>query len=402
MRAILLACTVALSPLPCRYTVRDIGFVDLAGPDYVLRLHAGGDSRPRAAIDFEAESNLRFERVTGVGAPRWSLLAEDRTELVFADLDVSGRDLGAGAALERALGSPVLSRISNEAMDTFAFALIVEGNDGERNEALHDLVAEAQERLDQVADQLPRTIDWPLRTIVVGSDGREEERVLLWALGLQAKDFGPEDCALALAYGRGKLAGPVLIGAEIELRELLAQLVLVGESCECETNRAWADEPRLPLRWSDAQRAAASAALGFEPDSPMIKGEVARILARGPKDLADRPRDSIEALLFGYHETDLAGDALAAARGGAANAAGSPPPARTTDLRVVEAGEGDWGFADEPSKEAGAPLPVSPIPETVGSGVRVSLSVVLLLSGALALVLIVIGAVVLATRGREG
>jgi hypothetical protein len=400
VRKLLIACLV-VGVLPCRYTVRDLGFVDLSGPDYLLRLHADDESDRTPAADFEAESNLRFERVAATDGPRWSLVREGRPDLLLSGIETSLGDMGAAAALEHVLGSAVLTRISSDALDTFAFALIVEGSERGDNEALHDLVAEAEQRLDSVADQLPRRIDWPLRTIVVKAGDREQEAVLLWALGLDQEEFGPTDSAIALVYGRGKLAGPVLVGEELELREVLAQLVLIGESCECETNRAWADEPRLPLRWTDKQRAAASAALGFDPDSPMVKGEVARILARGPKDIVDRPRDSIEALLFGYQETDLGRDALAAARGGTPDAPASPVPERADDLRVVEAGEGDWGFADDGAVELTPAGPGQGEVPPSRPALKPSFSTLVLLGCAFALVLAVLGGIILLIRGRE-
>jgi len=411
----------------CRYTVRDLGFVDMRGADHVLRLHATAElqrtaAEALAAFDPEATSNVRFEATTTTGAVRWSLLREGRPELFLHVTDTDGGDLGADlgawAALDRALGSKTLERLSADTLDTFAFALVVEGSSKRANRALHALVVEAEERLMSVADQLPRRIEWPLRTVVIESDARETERVLLWALGLGPGELAPDAGALALVYGRGKLAGPVLSGDRLELREVLEQLVLIGESCECETQRAWTDEPRLPLRWADSQRAAAVASLGFDPDSPMVKGEVARILARGPRELEERPQAGIESLLFGYQETDLVRDALAAPRGGEVIASAAPPDERRSAVSVVGAGDGDWGFADDNggladddgsladsdgglADDDGAAAPPGHDP---GAGFAVTGSLLVLFGLAavfLAVLIAVVAGLVLKKRGRE-
>ena len=421
----------------CRYTVRDLGFVDMRGAEHVLRLHATVDAQRTAAealaaFDPEATSNVRFEATTTTGAVRWSLLRAGRPELFLhvtgTDGGDLGADLGAWAALDRALGSKTLKRLSADTLDTFAFAVIVErgplegdaaeGSSERANGALHALVVEAEERLMSVADQLPRRIEWPLRTVVIESDAREAERVLLWALGLGPGELAPDAGALALVYGRGKLAGPVLSGDTLELREVLEQLVLIGESCECETQRAWTDEPRLPLRWADSQRAAAVAALGFDPDSPMVKGEVARILARGPRELEERPQAGIESLLFGYQETDLVRDALAAPRGGEVVASAASPDERRSAVSVVGAGDGDWAFVDGDggladgdggladsdggfADDDAAPAPPGHDP---GPGFAAAGSLLFLLGLAavlLAVLIAVVAGLVLKRRGRE-
>ncbi len=388
----------------CRYTVRDIGFVDLQGADYGLRLHASLElvqsrSEVLSGLDLERDSNLRFEHVIDEGPPRWGLTREGGEELLLGGLDTEAEDLGLSDVVGRVLSGRHLTELSRGALDSFAFALVIEGTSAEENRAVHALVEEAAERFELVVDQLPRPIPWPLRIVKVEASERPGEQVLLWALALD--DLADDEVAMALVYGRGKLAGPVLRGENIELRELLEQLVLIGESCECDTSRAWTEEPRLPLRWDDQQRASAVAELGFDPDSPMVMGEVLRILSRGPRSEAERPLDRIESLLFGYHETDLVADALVPARGGVPNADGTPRDHERGSPRVVGAGEGDWGFADEISTVQEAERSE---PQEFQKSVerRVSFLVIAgaALGGLLLLLLAVLGALLL--RGRRG
>jgi hypothetical protein len=396
----------------CRYTVRDIGFVDLVGADYALRLHAPAErhlaaSEVLAAFDPEAISNIRFEYVPSEGPVRWSLARSARQEITLesAPAPEATSDLGADTTLNDILDGPVLSRISQEALDTFAFVIRIDSTSTARNGRVQRIANSAIRRLEEVASQLPRPITQPLQQIVVSSEDRSRSPILLWSLGLA--DLAQDENALALVYGRGKLAGPVLQADAIEERELIEQLVLIGESCECDTSRAWNEEPRLPLRWDDEQRAAAIGPLGFDPDSPMVMGEVARILTRGPKQVSERPDDPIESLLFGYQETDLVADSLAPARGGATNATTTSSAAAERDILVVEAGEGDWGFEDESTSppdeqrayEPESAAPAEPHAESPSALVASWRSGIVI--GLVAFLLLVCVAVALLVRGGE-
>jgi len=81
-------------------------------------------------------------------------------------------------------------------------------------------------------------------------------------------------------------------------------LAVVGQDCECGLDRVWMQGESFPLSWGRAERTAAYAALGFDPDNPQIKGEISRIISRGPNSQPNgAPASShFEQLSLGYSE----------------------------------------------------------------------------------------------------
>lgn len=327
----LLGAAALAAPL-CRYTVRDIGFVDLHGPRYRLELEGDPELEPDDALRALArDSNVAFvHRREGAGGA-WSLVDEDGRRLRLGD-----------APLDELASSPLRDRIRGEALDTFAFVVLVTTGDEADDAAARSAVSEAEDALRRIEAQLPRPIPWPLVRVEVAPAERAVERVLLWGLGLEPADE-PRSPAAAVVYGRGKLAGPVLAGTELTPSALAAQLALVGESCECDAPRDWVNERSIPLTWGEAERDAAAAELSFDPESPMVQAEVVRILARGELVGAPAPgAHELGTLVFGYEERGL-GDTEPVG----ADVEGADD-ARASGVRLVGAGDGDWSF-DEPA-----------------------------------------------------
>ena len=64
--------------------------------------------------------------------------------------------------------------------------------------------------------------------------------------------------------------------------------------------------PMVPLRWGPDRQQTAYNALGFDPDNPLVKAEISRILARGKNpirvDDATGIGSELDMLLLGYSE----------------------------------------------------------------------------------------------------
>jgi len=365
-RALLAGCSIVVATglaalLPCRYTVRDIGFVDLSGADAELVWFAEQDPDELARVPWESNLSTRAgseaER-SSAGERHFALRAPQRG-LLLLEADE------AGLAVREALDSTTRTELVARALDSFCTVLWFHGAD-EDLERVRGVIEGGQESLERVKEALPRPIDRPLAVVHVPHELRERERVLAWFLGVEV---GAAESALCVLYGRGKLAGEVLVGAAITEAALLEDLALVGDSCECDFGREWASLPRVPLRWGAEQRGGAATSLGFDPESPLVRAEVARILARGPTTgAALRSAGDPLALVYGYRETELVGGSPALVAGSSSGVSTLPatgPAAGLADVRVFEGEEGDdWSF-DEQSPASGA---TGPGPDRSGGG----------------------------------
>ena len=253
-----------------------------------------------------------------------------------------------------AVDSPLRTRIATETLDTFAFVLVVPGDDEQENARARAAAATAQQQLSALAPHLPRPVANPLTVIELTKEQVSSEDVLLWTLGVD----DTTQASMVVLYGRGRRAGPP-IRENFEDTELATQLALIGESCECETDRAWLMEPVALMR-SQLPSSNIADKLGFDPSSPMVKAEIRRILARGdfgsgrPKSGEGdgrRPKDLAE-IVFGYSERSLddrfGTDAPSNAPTEPADSA-TPAENPVSRVQVQLARDDGWDFPDEPA-----------------------------------------------------
>ncbi len=353
----------------CRYTVRDIGFVDLAGEEYLLarvvREAPAGEAllnRDLGALGAALcrDTNLRVGALAASSSAddplaqallasgleaAWFLHREGLNPLRFEGLDEGGVPLESlseelKAAAKWAGSDAIRSEWTREALTSFATLWVIEGDDVTANSAAAEEVRLACAALERLESSLPRPLRYPVRVTTITAAEQKECAVTLWSLGLRDPSKRPAVVAL---YGRAKRAGPVLVRDEIAELEILAQLALVGSSCECETDRRWLSEPTLPLRWGQAQQERAADLLGFDPQSPMVVAEVQRILAKvqsGNPGTAAKGL-GVGALLLGYRETSIEPSPLGAGGDSQTNA---DPPHQQPPPSLVPSSNDDWSF----------------------------------------------------------
>ena len=360
---------VATVALACRYTVRDIGFVRLSRPVVQLALigsafdldevGATTDDLPLDVIQFDPEHEsthpaVELARKSDVDCV---LIADDGRMLPVTDPISIGR-------------SPLARELAEQAASTFAFVLLLESDDTAANEAARSEIEQLQDRLEAIEEHLPRPLGHPLDIRSLDRKEQERDTVLFWSLGIDVPVRTP---TAVITYGRARRAGaPVEIDEftrDKAARELIAQLALVGESCECDTSRAWTDEPVGLVPWTRATHATSSGALGFDPESPMVRAEVTRILGRGgdKSATAGTAPDSLEELLLGYGETTLepvTPDPMLTP----STSIGDTSDAPSAPVRVLQGGsDDDWSFED-PSKKPGDDVDTAPSPDRTSPG----------------------------------
>jgi hypothetical protein len=75
------------------------------------------------------------------------------------------------------------------------------------------------------------------------------------------------------------LFGPLITRTQIE-----ENLILIGQDCECDLERSVLRGRRVLLTWDDDHRSAAQRTLEFDPENPLVRAEVSRILSRGREE----------------------------------------------------------------------------------------------------------------------
>ncbi|KAB2661266.1 MAG: hypothetical protein DVB31_12560 [Verrucomicrobia bacterium] len=305
--------------LACRYSIRDTGFVDLGNSPVRLEFSCGPAfpdavraALARAAAAVLPDSNLAFAANTDARPGEPALLrlvdAAGRTLPVAGATALPRTADDAVRLLESLVDSPMRERLRRETLRAYAVVLLVEGTDGAANERARAAAAAAIASVARLIPGMPKPVDVAPQLVVLGPDRQAGESILLWGLGL---DPAPaSDPRLAIVYGRGRRLGSALEGPLITETALRERLVLVGQDCECDLDRAWLRGPLVPGRWDRGMQEAAAKALGFDPENPVVRAEVGRIVERGPQ-AGQRRKTAGTSQALGYSEDSV--DALPSA-----------------------------------------------------------------------------------------
>ena len=317
----------------CKYSVRDVAFVDILPDPYHVYIHVGADTSAETRADIAAAAAAVFldANVTGevvdVGVDPDHLSACDvagplpRMVLVSPDGRTMSLPLGETpnpstddiwAAIESVATSRTRRQIRRRMFDAHSIILLVEGASADGNRRAARIAADATERVRDGMDQLPKPIAKPPYTVVITADRSAEEAVLLWSLGIERAH--ENDAYVVALFGRmRRLAGVLTVPGATE-DALFKMLDLVGQDCECTLDRAWMQGMMVPHYWDTQDETLALESLDFDPGNPLVIAEVGRIVNR-PSILTDSPTDSGDGA-FGYTELVVGGNSVSAAAAG--------------------------------------------------------------------------------------
>ena len=320
----LLAATVAAQA--CRYTVRDVGFADLGNERYTFLCFVD-DQVPSARVEqlgqaaavLFSDANVWFQLVNLAkgehpqakrlakrkpGVPVGLLLSPDGELAWPLNFPATKPDNPEWSFLASVVSSPARDELIKKLIPAYAVILFVEGTDAAQTKRARSAVDDAIKAITPLLPQMPKPVDHPPEVVVVPAQRVAGESVLLWSLGLDAEPV-PEPQAVVL-MGRGRRVGQPLRGGLVTRTALQEALAVVGQDCECGLDRVWMQGEQFPLSWGRAERTAAYAQLGFDPDNPQVKAEISRIISRGPNSRpsgATRPASrNIDQLALGYSD----------------------------------------------------------------------------------------------------
>lgn len=307
----------------CRYNVRDTGFVDLGTESYRLYGYINRNTPADIASAFEqlshavlTDSNINFEIINtdqqkdhpaikyldlhprafapapvvtqaqvrkqerGQSFPAAVLLSPDSQSL-FVPVTKPNQPFKRTLwlALEDIVSSPKRDQIVRQVIETYAVILLAEGTDPQENKKARQAAVDAIDTISRQMKFLPKAIAQPPVLVVVDRQSFSTEKVLLWSLGLDVDKLN-EPCA-AVIYGRARWIGPLMKGKQITEATLVNILYVIGTDCECGLDIRWTQGTALPVRWDEKTQAKVAKNLGFDPENPMVKMEISRILRMG-------------------------------------------------------------------------------------------------------------------------
>lgn len=303
LAACVLCCFYAQPASACRYNVRETGFVDLGIESYFLYAFVDGNTPAEFTAEFKragrsslAQSNVRVQ-IVDVNKykdhPAVKLLdANDLTLPTAMLVSPDGQSMNIvvskpgeplkktlGSAIEKILSSPWRDKILHEVAKMYGTVVLLEGPDAKENKAARKATAAAVKLVASQMDMMPKPIAHPPSMLVIDAKSLAKEEMLLWVLGMEAKDVN-EPYAI-IVYGRGRWIGPLFRGKEVNEDDLASVLFVVGADCECGLDYRWLQGTMLPAKWGQKLHKRAVDSLGFDPESPMIKMEIASIIGRG-------------------------------------------------------------------------------------------------------------------------
>ena len=279
----------------CKYTIREIGFSTLSKVTYTLyRVNANSSN-------FPSQEALRFSN-SNIKTLDYRLKDEENNSIAdfvkqqnlslpaYVLVDANGRMLSLSTKTTGKTVSQIalFSKLQNEMLaelpQIYGSVLLVEGNNYMENQLAKEMLLKTCERIENVMPNMPKQVDEGPNLKVISKVEFDEEKVLLWSLGIEIR---PEHPIAFVLYGKGRVMGEKINFSQIKEDDVYKHLSIIGADCECGLDRKWLLGYQVPLDWPKKIRQGLTNNLGFDVDNPMILTEMSRILAienKAPKD----------------------------------------------------------------------------------------------------------------------
>jgi hypothetical protein len=288
----------------CRFNVRETGFVDLETERYMLVVYIDDQIPDKFVAEIRSlnwdllnDSNIELELINVnkqqdhpaveyvevlqvTSYPAAVLLSPDGQSLV---IPLGKPDQAFKQKLRKVfqdiLTSSIRADLQKKVSHSYGVVLLIEGSESSENQAARKAIGEAISRVTRNLDLMPKPIKNPPVMTILKNNALNEELLLLWALGLTAASIDKPHAAIF--YGKARWLGPLFKDKEITSNNLSEILLVIGADCECGLDKNWLRGTMLPLRWDKKDRAVIAGNLGFDPENPLIRMEIAQIMRSG-------------------------------------------------------------------------------------------------------------------------
>jgi len=296
-------CVQSQSAFACRYTIRETGFIDLGFEPYYFYGYVNKDTPDEITSSFKQIShttfidcNIRVEMINidlqkDHPAMKYLSLWQIQSFPVAILVSSDGRSLAVPvkkdnepfekslrSAINNIIFSPIREEIIKEVIKTYGVILLIEGENAQENEKYRKVAFSAIENIKNQMKTMVKYIEYSPVLISMKPESFSREKILLWSLGLEADVTKPY---AAVFYGRARWIGPLMKAGEISETNLRHILSIIGVDCECGLDISWVGGTLLPVKWDQKRQAKVARFLKFDPENPLVKLEVNRILKMG-------------------------------------------------------------------------------------------------------------------------
>jgi len=300
---------VVLQIIACRFTVREIGFSTLSHNIYSLFvIDSNANPEDQEFKDIRTilkDSNIKFVVLNpetdkthpavlaavrdGISFPATFLMSPDGKTLLFENSSLK-------SIADELLYSPVRTYLSQNFYKSFAFILFIESSDNELNKLAGDALQNDCDDIYNRIPNMPKQVDLGPVVIKIKVSDFEQERILLWAIGI---DSVPDTPKALVMYGRGRIIGDIIDYDEIVNNRAFRLMAMIGADCECGLDRKWMLGKQIPINWPVQVKQSLADELGFDVDNPMVMAEMSHILQQDPIS------DQNPSISFAPEEFDL-------------------------------------------------------------------------------------------------
>jgi len=284
----------------CRYNIRETGFVDLGSDPYYFYGYVKMDTPEEISLNFNkilnsffSDCNINAEMINVdkqkdhealkylslwkiQSFPAAVLVSPEGQSLVIEiEKESESFEKSLKSAINKVIFSRVREAIINEVIKAYGVILLIEGENAQENEDYRKVASSAIEIIKLRMKMMVKSIEYPPVLITLKPDSFSDEKILLWSLGLDESVVKPH---AAVFYGKARWIGPLMKAGEIEETNLVKILSVIGLDCECGLDVSWVAGTLLPLKWDQNRQAQVAGLLEFDPENPLVKLEVNRIL----------------------------------------------------------------------------------------------------------------------------
>ena len=279
----------------CKYSVRDVAFVNVHGKSWQLELVKPGDveeatfsqwseilaaNLKTANIGYvwhpaDSERTKQLRAVASLGTSHPQMYLSDRSGKIIPYPN-SGQEFE--TAIVQLVNSPIRTEILNKLVDSLCVFLVIRGEDKGKNKVALEIVQSATDQLERQLWMLEKASDHGPAIVTVDAADPAE------ALALATLDVMPQEAeqlpSVAVVFGQARRLGDSIVGEQLNQKALITRASICGSDCECALDRDWLYGAQMVHNWSTELERRAEDSLNFDPKSAFVMAEVSQILQK--------------------------------------------------------------------------------------------------------------------------